>query len=123
MALGNMPDDGGFGEFWRHYPRKVAKAEARKAWARMLPPVDKILEALKWQKGQEQWQRDGGQFIPYPASYLRGERWEDSPEVEIEAPKVERPSITCIVCRKKSFMWTDGKCDPCWRASQGLRQA
>ena len=117
-----MPEIEEFDTFWTAYPRKVAKAEARKAWSRMRPPVDKILEALKWQKGQEQWQHDGGQFIPYPASYLRGERWEDSPEVEIET-KVERPSITCIVCRKKSFMWTDGKCDPCWRASQGLRTA
>lgn len=112
-----------FEDFWSAYPRKVAKADARKAWDRMRPPVDKILEALKWQRLTDQWQRDGGQFIPYPASYLRGERWEDSPTVEIEAPQAARPSITCISCKQKVFFWTDGRCTPCWRASQGLRTA
>ncbi len=32
----------------------------------------------------------------------------------------ERPSIKCSACGQKAFMWTDGKCDPCWKKSQGI---
>ena len=118
------PLEPGFISFWSSYPRKKSKGDAYKAWGqtkKIRPPVEDILKALSALKATKEWTKDNGEFIPYPATWLRDWGWEDS--VEIEAPKVERPSITCIVCRKKSFMWTDGKCDPCWRASQGFRTA
>ena len=113
-----------FTAFWSAYPRKKCKGDAYKAWGQtkaIRPPVADIIEALSALKQTKDWTKDNGEFIPYPASFLRAWGWEDS--VEIETPKAERPSITCIVCRKKSFMWTDGKCDPCWRDSQGLKKA
>ena len=39
-----------------------------------------ILTALNWQKKSEQWLKDNGQFIPYPATYLNQRRWEDEPQ-------------------------------------------
>jgi len=36
-----------------------------------------IMEALRTQKGSPQWKRDGGQYIPHPATWIHGERWED----------------------------------------------
>ena len=69
-----------FERFWAAYPNKVAKADARKAWAKLKPSPAlgaKILDALAWQSESEQWTKDDGHFIPYPATWLRGERWED----------------------------------------------
>lgn len=66
--------------FWANYPRRVAKKEARKAWAQLKPDTalfDRIIEALQWQCESEQWTKDGGKWIPHAASWLRGERWED----------------------------------------------
>jgi len=77
-----MADD--FDTFWAAYPRKTAKADARKAWQRLAPDaalVTAILEALVWQRRQPQWVKDSGEFIPYPATWLRGERWTDEPVV------------------------------------------
>ena len=74
-----------FNEFWKSYPRKVAKAYARKAWNKIKPDrelLDKMLKTLEWQKDSEDWKRDGGQFIPHPSSWLNGERWEDEPYKE-----------------------------------------
>ncbi|MCC6650652.1 MAG: hypothetical protein IT348_05845 [Candidatus Eisenbacteria bacterium] len=76
-----MTHDATFEQFWRAYPRKVAKSDARKAWekaARIEPDLLALcLAALAWQTRCEQWTRDSGQFIPYPATWLRGERWTD----------------------------------------------
>ena len=71
-----------FDRFWTAYPRKIAKGDARKAWQALVPDpalVDRILDALVWQTRQPDWLRDGGTWIPYPATYLRSERWEDEP--------------------------------------------
>jgi uncharacterized protein YhdP len=76
------PQLAGFDLFWSRYPRRVAKGDARKAWAKLNPSPQlcaEILAALEWQREQDGWQKDDGQYIPYPASYLRGERWEDEP--------------------------------------------
>lgn len=75
----------GFAEFWAQYPRHVAKLEAQKAWVQVKPTPEllgRMLEALTWQARQPLWTKDGGQFAPYPASWLRGRRWED------EAPQL-----------------------------------
>ena len=39
--------------------------------------VREILSALEKQKQSSQWQKDNGQFIPYPTTWLNGKRWED----------------------------------------------
>ena len=83
-----------FEEFWKVYPRKVAKAEARKAWAqteKIRPSTDALIEAIRAQSQTEQWMRGNGQFIPHPATWLRGERWDD--EIEVKLPNVvnEKP--------------------------------
>lgn len=70
----------GFDEFWKAYPKKVAKPAAMKAWAKLNPNDEtfrKILESVKTQSASPDWLKDGGQFIPYPATYLNGRRWED----------------------------------------------
>lgn len=70
----------GFEVFWKMYPRKEGKKAARKAWDKIKP--DPLMEmqirnAVRVQKASDQWIRDGGQFIPHPATWLNGERWKD----------------------------------------------
>lgn len=64
-------------KFWSAYPVKHAKKDARKAWAQLRPSaalVDRIVAHLLLRVKSRQW-REG--FIPLPATFLRGERWED----------------------------------------------
>ena len=68
-----------FDTFWREYPRKVGKGDARKKFAKALTKtsLDKIMAALERVKESDQWTKDGGQFIPHPATWLNQERWDD----------------------------------------------
>lgn len=68
-----------FGMFWKSYPKKKGKGAARKAWMKHKPP-DKIHKTLEAYKRTEQWKKDGGQYIPYPATFINEGRWDDEPE-------------------------------------------
>lgn len=66
-----------FEEFWKKYPRKVAKKKALKAWDKINPDrklLDKMLSSIEIAKKSRAWIEG---FIPHPATYLNGERWED----------------------------------------------
>lgn len=83
----------GFDAFWRAYLRRVAKADAIKAWNQLNPDTETqaaILAALAWQFDpavNPKWLEDGRAFAPYPATYLRGWRWEDErPEAGEDTP-------------------------------------
>lgn len=69
-----------FETFWKAYPRKTAKGAARKAFTK-LKVTDELLadmlDAIEAQKLSSQWKRDGGQYIPHPATWLNQARWED----------------------------------------------
>jgi hypothetical protein len=70
----------GFEAFWAAYPRKVSKADARRAWQRLAPAVAlqaTMLAALATQRVCADWLRENGRFIPYPATWLNGQRWLD----------------------------------------------
>lgn len=69
-----------FATFWKAYPRKVAKDDARKAFDKRKPDavmLDKMLAAIEAQSKSDAWTKDGGQFIPYPSTWLNGGRWQD----------------------------------------------
>lgn len=73
-------DMDGFALFWQEYPRKAAKAAALKAWQKLNPSpelVERILAHVRDHKRSPDWIKDGGQFVPYPATFLNGRRWED----------------------------------------------
>jgi len=76
----------GFEEFWQTYPRKVSKGRAKVAWHQttgVRPPLPELLAALRQHIKQENWLCDGGMFIPYPASWLNAERWEDELVIDL----------------------------------------
>jgi hypothetical protein len=77
-----------FEQFWEDYPRKVGKGAAWRVWTRIRPNAElltTILVALRWQRQQPQWLKDGGQFTPHPATYLNQERWTDQ---ETDFPQI-----------------------------------
>jgi hypothetical protein len=74
-----------FLDFWSWYPKKVGKDAAYKAWIKLKPDYDLVINALLWQRETKQWQAEDGKYIPNPATYLNQGRWQD------EAPVQESP--------------------------------
>lgn len=69
-----------FDRFWRAYPRKVGKDDARKAFAKRNPDeamLALMLRAIEKQRASKAWTKDEGQFIPHPATWLNQGRWQD----------------------------------------------
>jgi hypothetical protein len=81
-----MTDEQEFDIWYQQYPNKKSKGDARKAWAQtksIRPTLQSMLEKLNQQCKSEDWRKDGGKFICYPATYLRSEKWDDEIEVTI----------------------------------------
>jgi len=82
-----------FVTFYNAYPRKANKKAAFRVWRGIALDnglFEKIITALEQHKKSDVWRRDNGKFIPYPASWLNGERWEDEMNPEMAAtPKAE----------------------------------
>ena len=69
-----------FSRFWAIYPKKRSKQAALTAWKKLKPDEafkQKIIAAVQKQKQWPEWQKDNGQYIPYPATWLNQRRWED----------------------------------------------
>jgi hypothetical protein len=76
-----------FQEFYKAYPRRQAKQEAENAWRKLNPDkqlVSRILADIQYRFTTTELK-----FVPLPASYLRGARWDD--EIVADKPKVETP--------------------------------
>lgn len=71
-----------FKDFWAAYPKKIGKDAALKAFMKRKPSAEllsKMIAAIEWQSQTDQWKKDGGQYIPNPATWLNQGRWEDEP--------------------------------------------
>ena len=86
-----------FSLFWEKYPKKTAKKDAQKAWIQLRIEeklYQQICQAVEKQKNQYDWQKEKGQYIPYPATWLRGERWKDiiceEEKTEFQQPKKDK---------------------------------
>jgi len=73
----------GFEAFWSAYPKKTGRGDAEQAWQKMRPPLDDVLTALGWQRQQQSWVKDKGQFIPMPSTWLNQKRWLDEPTAPV----------------------------------------
>jgi len=106
LSLGRSRDrpveySAGFLEFWNAYPRKTKKDAAFKAWRNLRPKVnretlDGMLQALTVQRGSVEWAKDGGQFIPHPATWLNAGQWKDEP---VEATDTAAQAIRLLEAR------------------------
>lgn len=76
-----------FIKFWAAYPKKKSKGDAEKAWKKLKPSLEltgKIIVKVELLKKTHDWRKEGGQFIPFPATWLNRKGWEDEVNVEIE---------------------------------------
>ncbi|MFC4162000.1 replication protein [Chitinimonas lacunae] len=70
----------GFDAFWAVYPKRKGKALAQKAWQKLAPDADlqaAIVAAVERQRLSLDWQKDGGQYIPHPSTWLNAAGWLD----------------------------------------------
>jgi len=74
----------GFDKFWNYYPKKVAKADALKAWkqATKRKTADELIELAK---AYSESKLPDQQYIPYPASWLNKELY-DTVQVQENKP-------------------------------------
>lgn len=89
-ALGVCDDR--FERFWIAYPRKKNKGAAEKSFEKLKPSetlLETMLTALEKGKQTRDWQRENGQFIPYPATWLNARGWEDEYVIDDEENVVE----------------------------------
>ena len=76
-----------FDVFWEAYPRKESKPAAKKAFDKIHPDeqlMQKIISSIRAWKESAQWKENGGQFIPYPASWLNQQKWNDVPPAPVQ---------------------------------------
>ncbi|MFQ5687461.1 MAG: hypothetical protein ACE5GV_12470 [Candidatus Scalindua sp.] len=69
----------GFLKFWDVYPRKEGKKSAIRAWIKLAPLDDLIkdivVSVVAHTMNAAQWENK--QFVPLPASFINGRKWED----------------------------------------------
>ena len=78
---GKNNTNGHFEIFWKAWPKKVDKQNAEKVFAKINPDeslLQIMLKAIETQKRSKQWETM--EYIPGPAKWLRGRRWEDELE-------------------------------------------
>lgn len=66
--------------WWSEYPRKVGKFSAMKAWEQTASKhleIEQMIAILDKQAASNEWQKENGVYVPYPASYLRAGRFLD----------------------------------------------
>lgn len=101
-----IPSSDHFDEFWKAYPRKKDKGHARKAWAKAVKTTDPALIVSAAVQFRQWCEQDGTEtdFIPYPATWLNGERWLDERDPE---PQTRMQANLAVVDR----MWKNRTVD------------
>lgn len=78
-----------FEKFWTVYPRHEGKQNAKKAFDKLHVDdalLETLINAIVKQKQSVQW--SDPQFVPHPATWLNGRRWEDEPVKQGSGKKV-----------------------------------
>jgi hypothetical protein len=83
-----------FERFWSVYPKKVGKREALKAWKQTRkerPQTDELVDRVERLAATDDWQEQGGRYVPNPATWLRRGGWDD--EIPVRRRK-QRSSLS-----------------------------
>jgi hypothetical protein len=87
-----------FNDFYKFYPKKVARKDAEKAWNKLtFEQQTQALTAITQHIAYWQATETEKTFIPHPASWLNGHRFED----EIELPELKKVKVD------KSWMFSN----------------
>lgn len=101
-----------FDRFWFAYPKRKSKGDAEKAWNKLQPDdhlVDVILSAIEQAKESKEWQRDGGKYIPHPASWLNRKCWKDEYKNDYLTKGVGKNGGKSKYDLPEDFYWTDSE--------------
>lgn len=82
-----------FNQFWEAYPKKRGKSNACRSWEKLKVSnelFNLIMKKLEAYKQTADWQKDNGQYIPYPSTWLNQKRWED--EIEVDCKQKSKDS-------------------------------
>ncbi len=93
-----------FAAFYALYPRKIARKSAEKAWARVATSpeaIEQIMEALRGQLVELICRER--KFVPYPATWLNQQRFED----EMEPAKIRPRVIVCPKCGDTGVLYDE----------------
>lgn len=75
-----------FAVFYKKYPRHIARQDAEKAYSKIKMTAALFVTIMTkldcWIKSEE-WTREKGRFIPYPATWINGKRWEDELQIPL----------------------------------------
>jgi hypothetical protein len=85
---GKEADASAFDTFWKAYPKKDAKKDAAAAFAKLNPDAETLalmLAAIATKAASFDWTKEGGKYVPLPASWIRAERWTDEGATIAEA--------------------------------------
>ena len=91
-----------FDTFWQAYPKKRSKQKAKQIWSKLNPDAvlfEKIMGAVITQAKSDDWQKEGGRYVPLPTTWLNGHRWED----EIDTEQVQSSSELKLVAGRRVF--------------------
>lgn len=72
--------DARFEKFWGIYPKRKSKGAAEKVFLKLRPSeqlLQQMIDAIERAMTSVEWQKSGGEFIPYPATWLNSRGWED----------------------------------------------
>ncbi|MGA1037178.1 MAG: helix-turn-helix domain-containing protein [Ilumatobacteraceae bacterium] len=84
-------------EFWEAYPRKTGKQACEKAWGK-LKEVDQANAIAALGDHVALWvaNQTATQFIPHPATWLNGRRWEDELPLPHSQQKKSAPGMGAV---------------------------
>lgn len=80
-----------FLKFWNAYPKKKSKGQAWRAWMKsngQMPDIDTLIKILDDMKQTKDWLKNGGDFIPYPATWINSVGWEDEIDGKLTKPTI-----------------------------------
>jgi hypothetical protein len=75
-----------FEAFWHVYPKKKSRGDVEQAFKVLNPDeqlVETMISTIERARTSEDWTKERGRYIPYPANWLRAKGWLDS-EVEVD---------------------------------------
>ena len=95
--------DATFADFWTLFPRRVAKKDAQRAWIRLTAQqrMEAIVALCEWRRV---WVNKDTEFLPHPATWLNGERWEDELPTEYTQTSASHRPFTEGVETKRGEM-------------------
>lgn len=94
--------------FWSAYPKRTGKGAAWNAWLKAQiknGQCELILSAIAAQAKSRAWTKDGGAYIPLPATWLNQRRWEDDPDNSGPAANLRLPADEArLAARRAEFI-------------------